>query len=771
MKNTVKTKKAAGGIAVITAAIFVIILAAFTTCLSTPSAQQTTPVQQTAPAQQTAPIQPAQPVAPPPAHLTSAFWTGDGGRGRSIAILELGEQGLTEEQKLLPNRMQGELVDIFFKYSALRVLDRMTLDTQFAELNSGYYPDDAEEAMRLGHLPPTDYLLIGNIIREGSDYRLSLRITRNADNYLAALFTGTFTFAEINNSIGVRSASLQMLETLGVMHTARTKTELSTPATRPQIDAQTSLSQSIAAQREGSEAAALLHSVLANARDNSLAEASSRMNILTANISSGDIGEDVRNDIQWRNQWLANLRECEELVAEYFKQTPSYNIVYASEIARGEVDYNKETVDLTLREVASYPDLSWFTAIDRVVKTYLDGLTATNRAQLWGLHEWPVKTVTEPSPFINRYYGFYVDVEILNSDEKVIASNNIFLPAGWQFEVSERGVLRHVARPLAGAIRLTFPAVNANDITREMHVRIPRIDGIAAQNAAVQRNLNIHQGNSPTGSWTNLTYSAGGRNDSPDIYHWRFDNVMNSGIAVVRSTVTSVGNRAAGWGTRVGVAIPNGVTSIGEEAFSNNRLISVTIPNSVTRIGASAFASNRLTSITIPTGITRIEDGTFSGNQLTSVTIPNRVTYLSGFGGNRLTSVTIPNSVTTIGRSVFSGNQLTSITIGNSVTSIPEYAFYENQLTSVTIPNSVTSIAEYAFSRNKITRITIGANVRLVSGSFDRYNGFLEFYNNNGRRAGTYTLVGATIREEGSRDGVATFYDGGQWRTVNTNEQ
>jgi hypothetical protein len=67
-------------------------------------------------------------------------------------------------------------------------------------------------------------------------------------------------------------------------------------------------------------------------------------------------------------------------------------------------------------------------------------------------------------------------------------------------------------------------------------------------------------------------------------------------------------------------------------------------------------------------------------------------------------------------------------------------------LTSVTIPNSVTSIGEGAFVENKLTSVTIGANVRhesggnLIYGSFP--NGFDGFYNNNGKKAGTYTWDG-----------------------------
>ena len=71
-----------------------------------------------------------------------------------------------------------------------------------------------------------------------------------------------------------------------------------------------------------------------------------------------------------------------------------------------------------------------------------------------------------------------------------------------------------------------------------------------------------------------------------------------------------------------------------------------------------------------------------------------------------------------------------------TIVGIREKAFIRKGFTSVSIPNSVILIESMAFSENEITNISIGTNVTCHEDSFDY--GFVQFYNENGRRAGTY---------------------------------
>jgi hypothetical protein len=112
--------------------------------------------------------------------------------------------------------------------------------------------------------------------------------------------------------------------------------------------------------------------------------------------------------------------------------------------------------------------------------------------------------------------------------------------------------------------------------------------------------------------------------------------------------------------------------------------------------------------------------------------------------------------VTAIGNFTFYEYELTSVIIPDCVTSIGEHAFFDNRLTSLTIPDSVTIIGKDAFADNRersvtsdrrviygdnlLTAVTIGANVSLGEGADPAFdNGFDDFYNSNGKQAGTYT--------------------------------
>jgi hypothetical protein len=97
------------------------------------------------------------------AQSASPYWTGDGGRGKSITILPPRGSGLAENQAYLPDFVANELVSNFNTFSAMTLFDRVNNQKQYEELLSGYYADNDKAGMDLGRLASTDYMLLGNI--------------------------------------------------------------------------------------------------------------------------------------------------------------------------------------------------------------------------------------------------------------------------------------------------------------------------------------------------------------------------------------------------------------------------------------------------------------------------------------------------------------------------------------------------------------------------------------------------------------------------------
>jgi len=188
---------------------------------------------------------PATQVQQPPPPPPSPFWTGDGGRGSSIAILAPKAVNLTANQGYLPDLVQGEFVSNFSSFSAISVLDRQRLEEQYSELLSGWYADDAEENWDLGKLPPTTYIMSGSITRTATGYSLQMGIAKNSDKLTVASYSGTSTFDELDNLTAIRQASLDLLEKIGVAPTARTRTELGRAAEANSVNAQTALARAL----------------------------------------------------------------------------------------------------------------------------------------------------------------------------------------------------------------------------------------------------------------------------------------------------------------------------------------------------------------------------------------------------------------------------------------------------------------------------------------------------------------------------------------------
>jgi len=419
--------------------------------------------------------------------LTTIYWNGDGGKGIKIAVLEPSSKGLSENEKWMPSMIQSSITGDFQRFSAMTIIDRQNLEKILGEQKqslSGNYSD--ADYISIGKLTNAKLILAGSITKTASAYMLELAVTDAESGERKASYPpkAVSPFA-LENLTAIKESTVELLKQLGVNLTEQGLKELTSEANTAQILAETALAKGIAAQKQGTVVEALSFYIQAANYDSGLVEATNRMNTLTANISSGNIGADTRNDIAWRKEWVKRLQETETFFANTIKEPQPYYIVYSTDIQKGKVDYQKETIELIV-QMGFYPDFTWSDHINGVLTAVNNGLQSTNRAQIWEL-DWPVKAINTPSPFGNQTKNSTstVIIEILNENGKSIGKQTVKAPYGFKIKYTR-------VTPLwQWEGNVSFPAVDVNLITDKLTIRIISIDGIVAENAARQKKISI----------------------------------------------------------------------------------------------------------------------------------------------------------------------------------------------------------------------------------------------------------------------------------------
>ena len=440
-----------------------------------------------------------------PCWAQSQYFTGDGGKGMSLAILVPEGQGLSKDLAYLPAMVQGVLVSNISKYSGISVLDRVALDKVIAETLDPTYKDNLD-IVRLGHVAQTGYIMTGKLIKTSSGYTMQINVTDTTPNAkTTASYSGACTVAQLDDQTAIQKASLELLTQMGVRLTDLAKIELSRANSTQSINAQTALAQGITAQRQGTEVAALSYYFQAAAIDPTMLEAVSRSTVLSANISSGNIGEDARNDIQWRKDWVARLTETEQyfnsFFDNFFKTLPSpFTLIYTTNIKQiGEINYQNETINLSGITASLSFSQDWVKSVETVFKSMQssiqaihNGLNATGRIKVWGLDKWQGNF--NQKLFGKQVKNFTVVVELVNSKNKVIGKETFQIGGSYEFPVPISGNKIQIQITADGQKTVNFSNVKANDITDSLTVRIASINGMPAETAARNGILQIRTG-------------------------------------------------------------------------------------------------------------------------------------------------------------------------------------------------------------------------------------------------------------------------------------
>jgi len=623
------------------------------------------------------------------------YFTGNGASDITLAVLEPAGIGLQRNEEWMLSLIQSSLTSDLKRFSAMTIVDRQNVEKimqdQFQALSTGYYSDT--DYVSIGHATNARYILTGFVRRTTTTFMLELTVTDAQTHAIrASISPMSVSLATIENLSAVKEATADLLRQMGVNLTSEGLTELRKPLNINNLQAETALAQGISAQRQGTEVVALSYFYQAEALNPSLFEAASRSTTLTANISSGNIGADARNDIEWRRSWIARLTETEDIFHRILNSAdPPYTLFYSTGIKQGRINYSNETIEISFPVSLRLTNIAWLMSVSRAANEVLAGLNATRRKGEWGLGEWPRKGMTQNNPFMqDKAYEFNIVFELTGQQNRTIGRESTKLAPRFRFFYDNDGRISFNYDHYP-SLDISYPAIRVNDIGDNLTIRIATINGQTPQNAKIQILA------TPEAQWVDYR-------KSDDLF-------------LIQETAI--------YGFQ-----------------PNKRTNDLVIPTEywgkpITTIKKAAFKGKALTSVTISGSVTTIEDEAFYQNQISRLSIPNSVSYVGkgAFGFNRLTSLTIPSSMTTIENEAFISNQLENIVLPNSISSIGEKAFYGNH--SLQTKNS---------------QITIGANVSFglkafanswtdeYRRAFDQDLGFVQLYIGDGRKAGVYSF-------------------------------
>jgi len=513
-----------------------------------------------------------------------------------LAVLEPEGKGLSADEHWMLSLIQSSITGDFNKYSAgtITIIDRQNLETIIAEQKrslEAMTSDDDSDAIHIGNLANASHVLNGKITKTPNAFMLELAITNVETGVRVASYSPkAVTPSALENLSALKEASADLLKQLGVKLTDSQLAELKGPVTTIQIQAQTALAHGVVAQRQGTSVAALSYYYQAAAFDPTLVEAVNRSSVMSANISGTNLGENIRNDIIWRKNWVENLKETEETFYKIIAAAaPPYTLFYSTGIETKNINYQKESADLSI-PINLTASAEWFNAMQRALQAadaVLKGLNATGRKNDWGLSGWPGQGVSNTNPFASWSSSWQreisVDFELVNQQGKVIGRQTARLNPS--FNISNRDDRFTVNFTENTHNTLTFNAVKAEDISDDLTIRPASVNGKPPESAGFPITAISAEKRKKELTW---------RADRGVLVGFA-DETQHSSLIVIPSKI-----------------FEQPITAIGERAFSNSRLISVTIPNSVTSIGARAFEKNKLTSIVIPSNVREIGDGAFA---------------------------------------------------------------------------------------------------------------------------------------------------------------
>jgi hypothetical protein len=249
---------------------------------------------------------------------SDVYYTGSGGKGMSLTVYAPEGKGLSEGDAYLPDLVQSVISGDFTRYSAMDVTNWAELLKVLKETESLVYAEGGN-VVEVGKITKTQFIMTGSLTKTGGNFAMQLAVSDTKTGTARASYTKNCAASELVDMSAIRKASVELLQQMGVNLNAEAKEELSGAASQKEAQAQTAIAKGAQAQKSGTVIEAMSYYFEAASFDPSLLAATDRLASVSATISTGNIGENVRTDIQRYNQWK-NI--VEQAYAFYQKHPP-----------------------------------------------------------------------------------------------------------------------------------------------------------------------------------------------------------------------------------------------------------------------------------------------------------------------------------------------------------------------------------------------------------------------------------------------------------------
>ncbi|MDR2095980.1 MAG: CsgG/HfaB family protein [Treponema sp.] len=351
------------------------------------------------------------------------FEEGFDGRDIRLAVLEPEGVNLDENEKYLLSFIQGSLTTNFNRFSRITLHDRQNLDKILAEQNlsaSGYFSEN--DYVRMGELVNVQFFATGKLIKMSSgEFSLDLQIVDPSTGKRIHSYEKNLILSkDIRNGSAVRLACSSFLTDLGVVLTEAGRLALEGEQTL-QNEAELDLAKGIEAGKSGNFVESLhFLNKGAESRDGT-GEASTRLQLLSAEFTDGGVGAAIVRDVEEREVWLKRMNEFEN----FYYDHPPFDIVYTSRpVQRGKTNYNAQNgaaadfeFKISLRQTNDVK------VMQKVLNVINKGLANSRKQDDWGFANWPLISASStqktsiPTKVFDRYRTFKVTMGLFNTNQ------------------------------------------------------------------------------------------------------------------------------------------------------------------------------------------------------------------------------------------------------------------------------------------------------------------------------------------------------------------